>query len=213
MIRREGSLRPASARAQAGVAARLAWLLSALMAPAIVATAATALIAWEFASGWRALASFALMFAFGSLFGMGLAYVRARRKGLTDLHIRERRDRPPFFGIGMAAAAAGFVVLWIAGAPLGVVVFMGAYAACLGLIAVVTLLTKPSVHCATMAAFTGALLIVEPLGAPFAAVGLVGLVWARVHRRRHTFFQCVLGIVIGAGIVAAAYAVWRSAGE
>lgn len=190
-------------------AARLAFALSALMSPVFVATAAMALIAWESASGRRAPASFGVMVAFGSAFGTGLAYVRARRKGLRDLHIHERRDRPGFFAACMAAALVGGLLLRVMRAPMGVLVFMGAYAACLGVIALTTLVTKPSVHCATMAAFTGALLIVEPVAVPFAAVGLGALVWARLYRGRHSLVQCAFGVAIGAAIVAAAYLVWR----
>ncbi|MBN1919502.1 MAG: hypothetical protein JW889_16515 [Verrucomicrobia bacterium] len=192
--------------------ARLAFALSAVMSPVFVATAAMALAVLKFTSGAAALSSLVVMVVFGSAFGMALAYVRARRKGLSDLHIHERRDRPGFFLLCMAAALAGEAVLAVMRSPVGVLVFMGAYAACLGLIALTTLATKPSVHCATMTAFAGALLVVEPIGVPFAAAGLVGLVWARLHRRRHTLAQCLYGIAIGVATVAGAYLVWRALG-
>ena len=188
----------------------MAFVLSAGMSPAFVAVAATALIAWEFAVGSKALGYFAVMVLFGSVFGVGLAYRRARRKGTCDLHIHERRDRPGFFALCMGAALVGEALLVVISAPVGLLVFMGAYAACLGVIALITLVTKPSVHCATMAAFTGALLVLEPLAVPFAAAGLAGLVWARLVRRRHTLAQCLFGIAIGATVVAASYLVWRA---
>ena len=107
------------------------------------------------------------------------------------------------------AAAVGWGVLLVAGASTGLLGFMGAYCVCLGVIALTTLVSKPSVHCATMAAFTGALLIVEPIGAAFAGAGLAALVWARLYRQRHTLVQCAFGIAIGAAIVAVAYLVWQ----
>jgi len=198
----------AAGERSASVPARLAFLLSAVMTPAVTATATLALIVWEFASGMRGAVYFGIMMVFGPLFGMGLAVVRARRKGLTDLHITERRDRPGFFAACFGAAAVGWGVLLAAGAPRALLVFMAAYGACVGAIAVITLATKPSVHCATMAAFAGALLIVRPIYVPVAAVGLGALMWARLYRKRHTAWQCVLGMVIGAATVAAAYAVW-----
>ena len=192
------------------VAARLAFILSAVMTPAAVATAAMAVVTWWSESGWRALVHFGVMFLTGTVFGMGLSYVRARRKGLADIHIHERRDRPGFFALCVVAAAVGLGVLALMGTATVLLVFMGAYAVCLGVIALTSLVAKPSVHCATMTAFTGALLVVEPRTVPFAAVGLAALVWARLYRKRHTPAECAFGIVIGAAIVAAAYLVWRS---
>jgi hypothetical protein len=200
---------PVAQREQASVPARLALALSAAMTPALVATAAMVLIAWRFESGWRAAGYFGVMVAFGTVFGMGLAVVRARTKGVADMHIHERRDRPPFFAACAAAAAVGWGVLLASKAPTGLLVFMGAYGVCLGVIALTTLVSKPSVHCATMAAFAGALLIVQPVAAPAATVALAALTWARLYRKRHTLWQCVFGIAIGAAIVAAAYLVWQ----
>jgi hypothetical protein len=200
---------PVTGREHGSIPARLALALSAAMTPALVATATMALIVWRFETGWRAIGFFALMGAFGSVFGMALAVIRARRKGVADVHIHERRDRPGFFAACAVAAAFGWGMLLVVGASIGLLVFMGAYCVCLGVIALTTLVSKPSVHCATMAAFTGALLIVEPIGAVFAGAGLAALIWARLYRKRHTLAQCVFGIVIGAAIVAIAYLVWR----
>ncbi len=187
------------------IAARLALALSAAMTPALTATAALALITWRFESGWRAAGFFALTLLFGSAFGTVLAVVRARWKGLADVHIAERRDRPAFFAACAGVAAVGWAVLALVGAPLPLLVLMAAYGACLGAIALTTLVTKPSVHCAAMAALAGALLIVRPVFVPVAVAGLAALTWARLYRRRHTLWECLLGTAIGAATVAAAY--------
>jgi hypothetical protein len=198
-------------RAPMSLADRLALALSAAMTPAVTATATTALVAWRFESGRRAAALFCVMALFGTVFGMALAVARARRKGLRNLHIHERADRPGFFGVCAAAAAVGWGVLLAAGAPTALLVFMGAYGACLGVIALTTLAAKPSVHCAAMAALTGALGVVRA-ALPFvllAAVGLAALAWARVHRKRHTPLECLFGVLIGAAAVAVGMLVWK----
>ncbi len=200
---------PVTRREDASLAGRLAFLLSAIMTPALTATETMALITWRFESGWRAAGCFGVMLLFGSVFGIALAVVRTRRKGLADIHISERRDRPGFFAACLGAAAVGWGVLLVAGARAPLLIFMAAYCGCLGVIALTTLLTKPSVHCATMAAFAGALLIVRPVFVPVAAIGLTALVWARLYRKRHTLPQCVFGIAIGAVTVAAAYIAWK----
>lgn len=63
----------------------------------------------------------------------------------------------------------------------------------------------PSGHLATTAAFwTGAYLVSEEKYKPWVLivgiVGIMGMIWARMQKRCHTFVQTIAGTLLGAGI-------------
>jgi membrane-associated phospholipid phosphatase len=63
----------------------------------------------------------------------------------------------------------------------------------------------PSGHCATSAAFWTCVLFLVPLQLRFAtlivgSLATAAMMWARMKKRCHTFFQSISGVLLGVGI-------------
>lgn len=172
-------------------------------APAVLA-AVVPLVVGAAAGGWRGLGLAALAAVVAVLPGLVLVLHLVRTGRVVGHHLPHRGDRPRVLGAALVGvvAAAGLVALL--GAPQGLVVLMTAMALLLGLLTVISLRWKVSLHAA--AATASLVAVVAALG-PWALLGvpLVVLVcWSRLALSAHTPDQVVAGALVGlgAGVIA-----------
>lgn len=128
-----------------------------------------------------------------------LALWMAHTKRTTDKFIAKREQRHLFYALSAASFVVGIAFVWIAQASWQLR-FSSAFAlGILGVVAVINLKFKVSVH-ALAASFT-ALSIPLVLGTPWIALlfvpAAVCVPWARVHQGRHSTLEACGGFLLG----------------
>lgn len=182
-------------RQQTGWDAHLAYVISQVGSPPVLASAAVALTSatspaprtWMWAGIY---ASVAILLPL-------LYLVWLVRRGLVtdlDAQLRKQRIRPMLFTVVCAGLA--WLVLALGAAPRSMVLLAGALAVQAVKIFVITLRWKISVHCAAAA---GAATVAWSLtGTPLPLlVGVPLIAWSRVRLRRHTLAQTIAGALLG----------------
>ncbi len=125
---------------------------------------------------------------------------------ISDFHLTKRSERIRPFVVSTAATTLAMVILWALGAPALLIWLAVAALAQTLLLFVLTLRWKVSIHAATSGAFAALVTLAWGIR---PATGLVVLLipvvgWARIHLRRHTLAQVVVGATIGAVTMAVA---------
>jgi membrane-associated phospholipid phosphatase len=121
-----------------------------------------------------------------------------RRGKITDIHMKERRQRFGPFVFSILCAAMGWVVLRLMNTPEQVSSFALLSLLQLTVLAVITLVWQISIHAMSI---TGAVVAIGALfGLPQALViaplvPIVGV--ARIKLQRHTWSQVIAGTILG----------------
>lgn len=116
---------------------------------------------------------------------------------VSDIHLENRRDRTESFLVSIACSTIALLLLVQLGAPPMFLVFVRAVLLQAIILFAITMFWQVSVHTAA-AASTGTVLVLAigpTMGAVLALVPVVG--WARMHLRRHTLAQVIVGALIG----------------
>ena len=187
---------------------RIAFTVSAVTSPYLV-TALTAgvvvylvhatvgeLLLWVgIATGFSAVLPFLLV----------LGLLRLGR--VTDMHVALREQRAVPLLATLLSATVGLCLLHRVGAAKQVLALGWAFLLNGALLTLITLRWKISVHAATFAACVIALGLV---GSPWAICALAFLplvLWARLHRRRHTLMQGLVPVLLVSATTPLAYEV------
>lgn len=138
-----------------------------------------------------------------------LKEVRAGR--ISNLHIDVRQQRLGAFVVFLAAILINIGFYLYIGAPT-VLIFLSGLALTAALISgVITIFWKISIHSlalsATLAAY--ALIIKDPLIWALLLIALPIVIWARIHRKKHTLLQCLVGAILGLVITFVFFALLR----
>lgn len=187
----------------------LAFILSALASPFLVLPIFAIAVAARCSAN---RAQFLLWALLGAFFSTGIPFlyilIGVKTGRITDMHVREREQRNGPFIVALFSSAAGAALLYLAGAPLPLIV-LG-----IGIIAngvvflLITLRWKismhPSVYTATVVA--GTFLLDHRVA--WLLCMLPAIVWARSHRSRHNIAQGLAAIGIAALITLAVLAVF-----
>lgn len=128
-----------------------------------------------------------------------LFLVMLKRGTIADLHVSNRSERPPAYGVMILCYTVGTELARRTGAPRRTTLLMAAMTLCLMVGAGVNqMVFKCSLH--TMSAALTAVALPMVYGTAFlpalAVIGAVG--WARVTLRAHTSGEMVAGAVVGA---------------
>jgi membrane-associated phospholipid phosphatase len=180
------------------------------LAPAPVITALLLAVAWHSAATPTEALKWALLAAaFCSFLPMLYILRGVRRGGLTDHHVRLRRQRRGPLLVAGGSVLIGLALLVVTGAPRDVVALVGAGAVGLFVAVAITLLWKISIHVAVAA---GAVAVLALVFGPVLLVlaPLVALAaWARVAVRDHTPAQVIAGAAVGAAVAGIAFPLLR----
>jgi len=173
----------------------LAYVISQVCSPPVLATAAMAIIAWTLASphAWRWAGTYVFLAIVAPLVHLFWLVWRGRVSDL-DVQLREERTRPLLFAI--ACAGLAWLVLALGGAPLKMVAVAGGLWVQMAIIFGITLRWKISVHSAAAAGV--ATLVWSLVGTLLPLViGVPIIAWSRVRLRRHTVAQTIAGSALG----------------
>lgn len=187
-----------------------AQVISAVLSPPGLAAVMIAVAA---ASAPRTEAWFwaAMTFTLSVLAPLGCLLWLFRRGMVSDLDVcrREERFRPLAFTL--AATFVAVAVLWLASGPALLLAVATAQLAQMMLVLSITMRWKVSMHGVAVGAWVTFLLYNLGYRAFPVLVALPLVVWARVHLRRHTLAQAIVGIVLG-GLVTWAMLRWVAGG-
>ncbi|MCX7681389.1 MAG: phosphoesterase PA-phosphatase [Anaerolineae bacterium] len=174
---------------------RIAYLISQAGSPPVLSLVALIVVAAT-THAWALAGVYALL-----AIVIPLAYLvwLVRRGQVTDLDVqlREQRKKPMLFTLLCGALA--WAALTVSGAPTQMRALAGALWVQMGLVFIITLWWKISVHCssaATVTTLTGCLAgTLLPL-----VIALPLIAWSRVRLRRHTPAQTIAGTLLGCAI-------------
>ncbi len=171
---------------------------SVLAVPVFVGVAWAETGAFLPALGWAALA---LLFADG----VPLAYLTlGKRFGwVSGFDMPRRQERVPFIAVNLIGNGIGYWLLRRLGGPPSLAALLLVYVGMGVTMLTISAFWKISLHTGGVGGFAAALTwFFGPAWAlTFLAVPLVG--WARVHRRRHTWTQVIVGGLVGAVVTLA----------
>jgi membrane-associated phospholipid phosphatase len=176
----------------------LAYVISKLGSPPMLATAAMALIASTLSSprAWR----WAGVYVFLAIVTPVVHLIWLVRQGQVtdvDVQLREQRTRPLIFAI--ACAGLAWLVLALGGAPMQMVVVAGGLCLQMAVIFGITLRWKISVHSAAAAGVATLAWSLVGTSLPLL-IGVPIIAWSRVRLHRHTVAQTVAGAALGLAI-------------
>ena len=146
------------------------------------------------ANGWLLFGVYVLL---SVVLPTGLVFVMVAAGRIGDVHmnVREERFTPYVFAVVCMALAS--IVMLIARAPLALLALTFATCLLYALLWVISLRSKVSAHSAGMGLFS-AMVLVTAGGPLLLALPLTLVVmWARVHMRRHTWAQTIVGVMLG----------------
>lgn len=179
-------------------AARVAQVLSEVLAPAVTVTIVLLMVALHSAALGRALLIWLLSATFGVALPTAFVMRGVRLGHWSSHHVPERGRRLVPMLVGLGSLSVGGALLVAVGAPSE---FRGAFFTGLLVSAVVTAITrwwKVSLHATVVAGGVAILaLVYGPVLLTLAPlIGLIG--WARVRLGEHTIAQVSVGAAIGA---------------
>jgi hypothetical protein len=154
------------------------------------------------AFGWRSGQTEGLLWAILMLLivtGIPLAYLLIGRKRgwVSDMELSRREERPRFILVSLSSDIFALAALWMGNGPQLLRLIVLTYF-CLAIVMFsISSFWKISMHMAGVGGFSTALVFV--FGAPglWAFLSLMLVAWARLHRRKHTIPQLVVGAVAG----------------
>jgi membrane-associated phospholipid phosphatase len=194
------------ARIPKALAGRLAYVISMVGSPPVLAPLAMALVASTIeSSAWMWTGGYALITVVVPLFYL----VWLKQRGLItdlDVQVREQRTRPMI--LTLACGGVAWLVLFLGGAPAPMALLAGALWLQMLVICIITLHWKISVHCATAAGVATVLWMFLGASLPLL-LGVPLIAWSRVRLRRHTLAQTIAGSVLGTAVFYTAIALAR----
>lgn len=128
------------------------------------------------------------------------AYIEWERKRGTweSRHVLDRTKRTPVFVAILSSIGAGFVVMLVGHAPVGVLVAMLALGVMTIALAVVNIVWKVSVHAAVASAVVAMLAAAASPWWVCAYVLVAAICWSRVALAHHVVAETVTGASLGA---------------
>ena len=174
---------------------RLAYVISQIASPPVLAIAAMALIAATLSSprAWTWAGVYVVLAILAPILYLVWLVHRGRVTDL-DVQLREQRTAPLIFTV--ACAGLAWLVLMLGRAPVQMIVVAGGLWLQMVLIFGITLRWKISVHSAAAAGIATLAWSLAGTVLPLV-IGVPLIAWARVRLRRHTIAQTIAGSVLG----------------
>ncbi len=179
----------------------LARYLSILLDSSVLAVPVFLGVAWA-ATGrfWAALGWAVLSLLFADGVPLTYLYLGLRQGWVSGFDMPRRQERAPFIAVNLTGNLIGYWLLRSLGAPDALAALLLVYVGMGAVMFTISLFWKISLHAGGVGGFAAALtwLFGPAWALTFLAVPLVG--WARVHRRRHTWAQVVVGGLVGTAV-------------
>jgi len=180
---------------------RLANLISNLLNPFAIGLAVILLLAFEYSASPADTFKWLLIIIGTSVLPVYVASVYMVSAGQLDgIFSNRRRQRTKIYLIGIVCAGVSYLLLWLLGAPDGLLAALAAALSASILFMAINTVWKISVHTAfVMAAAIMLIILYGWVGA--IALAVVPLtVWARMELSQHSLAQALAGVVLS-GII------------
>ncbi|MGA5822006.1 hypothetical protein ACPC54_29585 [Kitasatospora sp. NPDC094028] len=187
---------------------KTARIITDVLAPANLVIALLLLVGWHSTGSWAGLGWGLLAALFCGVIPIGIVLLGVKRGGLTDKHIRIRRQRVVPMALSLASVAAGITLLYTLGAPADVSALVVAMLVGLVSSLLVTIGWQISIHNSVAGGTVMILLLAfgPPLLPAALAAGAIG--WSRLVLKAHTVAQILAGTALG-GTAALTFALLR----
>ncbi|MFA5645161.1 MAG: hypothetical protein WDA18_02255 [Candidatus Ratteibacteria bacterium] len=185
----------------------LAAILSFLFSPFLASLAFSLPLGIRFTSQKENIPFILLiLFVCGTLLPI-LAAIGMKKLGfISDLHMRDKLERPRFLLLSSVFALIAFMIILKMGESVSLLILLLSYIIALLLVAYRSRFVKVSLHCTMFGGLCMACAFFFPSWFfPVLAFALA-TAWARIYRGRHTIRHCVEGFCIGVGAFGAGVA-------
>lgn len=175
----------------------LAFTISSILSPYLTAAIFIIIIVYSYSKSLAEFLPWVLTFFLFAIVIPGIYVLWLfETKQIKNIHISVRENRRKPFLLLAISSIIGATILWVLNAARPVVVIGVVYAANSLVMAVVTQFWKISVHTAMFSSI--ATITVILFGARFwwLYLLLIPLAWSRIHRKRHTIWQAIVGAVV-----------------
>ncbi len=192
---------------------KVAFYVSMALSPYVVAVLFVLILSLYFANNVREfLTWFPVQIIFTTAVPLGVSLALLKRGRITDLHFSINEERRLFLLVAVPVLPVYLTVLTYVEAPLGLLLIVSGYSITAIAVALVTFKTKVSAHSAAITACAaGLFILLESYAIPL--MGLVPMVvWARLHRGRHTLWQALIGVILASGIMSVVFFVYQMGG-
>ena len=192
---------------------KVAFYISMILSPYVVAVLFAVILSLYFANNTKEFMTwFSVQIIFTTAVPLVVSFVLLKRGRITDLHFSINEERRIFFLVALPVLPAYLTVLTYVEAPLGLLIIVSGYSITAIAVALVTFKTKVSVHSAAITSCAaGLFILLESCAIPL--MGLVPMVvWARLHRGRHTLGQALIGVILASGIMLVVFFIYQMSG-
>lgn len=176
---------------------KLALLISVILSPFLLAPAFLYVLCAKFSSSTgEFLKYFVITVLFSTIVPLLNACIAVKLKLITDIHVADLKQRKEPFIVGLVSMVMGTTVLYLIKAPIEFI-HLGIVMTGAGIIFfLISLYWKISMHLAVMTGMITTLAILADVRYGAALLLLPALIWARIHRKRHSFYQGLAGILL-----------------
>ncbi|QMU67282.1 hypothetical protein [Streptacidiphilus sp. P02-A3a] len=189
-------------------AQKSAKIITDILAPANLVIALLLLVGWHSTRSWAGLGWGLLAALFCGIIPISIVLLGVKRGGLTDKHIRVRRQRVVPMALSLVSVVVGITLLYVLGAPTDVSALVVAMLVGLVSSLLVTVKWQISIHNSVAGGTVMILLLVfGPWMLP-AALGAAAIGWSRIVLKAHTIAQILAGTALG-GVAALTFALLR----
>ena len=189
---------------------KIAFYISMTLSPYVVAVLFAIISSLYFANNGREFVTwFPVQIIFTTVIPLGVSFALLRRGRITDLHFSINEERRVLFLVALPVLPAYLTVLAYVEAPMGLLLIVSGYSITAIAVALVSFKTKASAHCAAITACAaGLFVLLESYAIPL--MGLVPMVvWARLHRGRHTLGQALIGVILASSIMLVVFFIYQ----
>jgi membrane-associated phospholipid phosphatase len=117
------------------------------------------------------------------------------KKNVVDLYVSQRETRLPFFLYALASYGVAAALFFATGTKIILLLALG-YTVVTGILMVISLFWKVSIHCAGVTGPIFALIFVFGTDVLPLSLIIVLLCWSRIKLKNHTFSQTAVGTLI-----------------
>jgi hypothetical protein len=192
---------------------KIAFYISLTTSPYMVAVYFAIISSLYFANNFRQFMTwFPVQVLFTAAVPLGVSFALLKRGRITDLHFSINEDRKIFLLVALPVLPVYLTVLAYVNAPLGLLIIVLGYSVTAIAVALASFRTKVSAHSAAITACAaGLFILLESYVIPL--MGLVPMVvWARLHRGRHTLGQALIGVIIASSIMLVVFLIYEMGG-
>jgi len=176
---------------------KMALGISAVLSPFVIIPIFIFIICFAFSNGIRELLLyFSICIFFSTIVPLINVWIMMKMGKISDIHVAQLTQRKEPFVVGLSSIFIGTGILYMIKAPreiiiLGIVMFINGL-----LFFIISLFWKISMHLSIMAGVTTSLMLLVNINYVAAFSLLPILMWARIHRKRHNFYQGVIAIFL-----------------